>query len=183
MKPTECEACYSSILSEHNFCVACRDRNRDRTWSAVRAAELTGITYRQLDWWCRTDLVPPTATSPNGKGSRRRYAYRDLILLRTVHDLTLLGVTVQALRKVGLPDLLAGEILLLTPSSATILDRGPDPEVGWAGNPYAVVNLVTVRHFVDRQIRVHWHSDDPDVEWAIATDGLTVDRPGRMVDV
>jgi DNA-binding transcriptional MerR regulator len=31
-------------------------------WSGTRTAEVVGITYRQLDYWARTDLVRPAVT-------------------------------------------------------------------------------------------------------------------------
>ena len=34
-------------------------------------AEIVGITYRQLDYWARTDLVRPSLADAQGSGSRR----------------------------------------------------------------------------------------------------------------
>jgi len=43
--------------------------------SSVRLALLvTGVTYRQLDYWARTDLVTPSITPATGSGSKRAYA-------------------------------------------------------------------------------------------------------------
>ena len=45
----------------------------DHGFSGAKAAEIVGISYRQLDYWARTDLVRPTLTDAAGSGSRRRY--------------------------------------------------------------------------------------------------------------
>ena len=40
-------------------------------YSGARAAEIVGITYRQLDYWARTDLIRPSIADASGSGSRR----------------------------------------------------------------------------------------------------------------
>ena len=57
-----------------------------------RAAEIAGITYRQLDYWARTDLVMPSLARATGSGSRRLYSYRDLLELRAVKSLLDAGI-------------------------------------------------------------------------------------------
>ena len=49
------------------------------TWgyTGKRAAEIVGITYRQLDYWARTDLIRPSVADAAGSGSRRSYSYQD----------------------------------------------------------------------------------------------------------
>ena len=42
----------------------------DGAFSGKRAALVVGITYRQLDYWARTDLVRPSLADANGSGSR-----------------------------------------------------------------------------------------------------------------
>ena len=48
-------------------------------FSGREAADIVGITYRQLDYWARTDLIRPSLADAKGSGSRRRYAYKDLV--------------------------------------------------------------------------------------------------------
>src|SRR5690606_4177058 len=55
-----------------------RRRQESEGWSGRTAAEIVGITYRQLDYWARTDLVRPSLADARGSGTRRRYSYRDL---------------------------------------------------------------------------------------------------------
>ena len=51
-------------------------------FSGKRAAEIADISYRQLDYWARTNLIRPSVADAQGSGSRRRYSYRDWIELR-----------------------------------------------------------------------------------------------------
>jgi hypothetical protein len=37
----------------------------DAGYSGKRTAEIVGITYRQLDYWARTDLVRPSLATPD----------------------------------------------------------------------------------------------------------------------
>ena len=59
-----------------------------------------GITYRQLDYWARTDLVRPSLADARGSGSRRRYSYRDLLELRVIKRLLDAGIKLELVREV-----------------------------------------------------------------------------------
>jgi DNA-binding transcriptional MerR regulator len=69
-------------------------------FSGKKAAEIVGITYRQLDYWARTDLVRPSVTDAAGSGSRRRYAYRDLLELKAIKTLLDAGIKLESVRTV-----------------------------------------------------------------------------------
>ena len=64
---------------------------------AKRAAEIVGITYRQLDYWARTDLVRPDLRG-TGSGSRRAYSYKNLLELRAVKNLLDAGIKLESVR-------------------------------------------------------------------------------------
>ena len=51
------------------------------------ACKAAGITYRQLDYWARTDLVVPTVRGAAGSGSQRLYSFRDILVLKVVKRL------------------------------------------------------------------------------------------------
>jgi hypothetical protein len=53
-------------------------------FSGTKTASVVGISYRQLDYWARTDLVRPSLVDARGSGSRRLYSYRDLLELRVI---------------------------------------------------------------------------------------------------
>ena len=69
-------------------------------FSGQRAAEIVGITYRQLDYWARTDLLRPSLAEATGSGSRRQYSYRDLLELRVVKTLLDAGIRLESVREV-----------------------------------------------------------------------------------
>lgn len=62
------------------------------------ACQVAGITYRQLDYWARTDLVRPSLAEANGSGSRRTYSYRDLLELKVIKSLLDAGIRLESVR-------------------------------------------------------------------------------------
>jgi DNA-binding transcriptional MerR regulator len=72
----------------------------DQGYSGKRTAEIVGITYRQLDYWARTDLVRPSLQTAHGSGSRRRYSYRDLLELKVIKNLLDAGIKLESVREV-----------------------------------------------------------------------------------
>jgi DNA-binding transcriptional MerR regulator len=66
------------------------------------ACTAAGITYRQLDYWARTDLVGPTlvvgAGSSSGSAAGRLYSFRDIIVLKIVKRLLDTGVSLHNIR-------------------------------------------------------------------------------------
>ena len=68
-------------------------------FSGPEVCRVVGITYRQLDYWARTDLVRPSLADARGSGTQRRYSYRDLVRLKVVKSLLDAGVKLQTARK------------------------------------------------------------------------------------
>lgn len=62
-----------------------------RTFSTKDAANITGLTYRQVDHWVRSGFLTPD-TAANGSGSRRRLSYEDLMKLSLAKALSNAGV-------------------------------------------------------------------------------------------
>ena len=48
---------------------------------------LVGISYRQLDYWARTELVTPSIRDAHGSGTQRLYSFQDLVTLRVIKSL------------------------------------------------------------------------------------------------
>jgi DNA-binding transcriptional MerR regulator len=67
-------------------------------FSGTKAASVVGISYRQLDYWARTDLIRPSLTDATGSGSRRTYSYRDLLELRVIKCLLDAGIKLESVR-------------------------------------------------------------------------------------
>ena len=65
-----------------------------------KVCSIVGITYRQLDYWTRTNLVRASISGAKGSGSRRRYSYRDLLELRIIKTLLDAGIKLESVRDV-----------------------------------------------------------------------------------
>jgi len=68
----------------------------DDGYSGPEVCRVVGITYRQLDYWARTDLVRPSLADARGSGTQRRYSYQDLVRLKVVKSLLDAGVKLKA---------------------------------------------------------------------------------------
>lgn len=64
-----------------------------------QVCKIAGITYRQLDYWARTDLVRPSLREAKGSGSQRLYSFQDLVRLRVIKSLLDAGVNLPQIRK------------------------------------------------------------------------------------
>jgi DNA-binding transcriptional MerR regulator len=62
------------------------------------ACAAAGITYRQLDYWARTELVEPSVRAAHGSGSQRLYSFRDILVLKVVKRLLDTGISLQQIR-------------------------------------------------------------------------------------
>lgn len=60
---------------------------------------IVGISYRQLDYWARTDLVTPSVRDAHGSGSQRLYSFQDLVTLKVIKSLLDTGISLQRVRK------------------------------------------------------------------------------------
>ena len=69
-------------------------------FTGKKAAEIAGISYRQLDYWARTDLIRPSLAEAAGSGSRRLYSYRDLLELKIIKTLLDAGLKLEMVREV-----------------------------------------------------------------------------------
>lgn len=72
---------------------------REEGYRAPEAQRITGITYRQLDYWTRTGLVTPSVKDARGSGSQRLYSFQDLATLKVIKRLLDTGLTLQQVRK------------------------------------------------------------------------------------
>jgi DNA-binding transcriptional MerR regulator len=62
------------------------------------ACSAAGITYRQLDYWARTDLVKPEVRAATGSGTQRLYSFRDILILKVIKRLIDAGISLQQIR-------------------------------------------------------------------------------------
>lgn len=130
---------------------------RPRFFSGVRAAQLAGISYRQLDYWARSDLVRPSAdVSQDG---RYPYSYLDILLLSTVKTMLDAGVRLESVRTTfeklrEQPDHLMHSPCLIV-SGSEIIFASRDELVDVLRNGQGVLNVVdldSVRSELDERV-------------------------------
>jgi DNA-binding transcriptional MerR regulator len=68
-------------------------------FSGPMVCRLTNVTYRQLDYWARTDLVTPSITPATGSGSKRAYSYRDVLEVKVIKSLLNSGLSLSRARQ------------------------------------------------------------------------------------
>lgn len=68
-------------------------------YRAPQVCKIVGITYRQLDYWARTDLLKPSVAAAAGSGSQRRYSFSDIVQLRVVKRLLDAGMSLKKIRQ------------------------------------------------------------------------------------
>lgn len=61
--------------------------------------KVTGVSYRQLDYWTTTGLVTPSVRSAEGSGSQRLYSFEDVLQLKVIKQLLDTGVSLQRIRQ------------------------------------------------------------------------------------
>ncbi|MBW3083548.1 MerR family transcriptional regulator [Bifidobacterium phasiani] len=69
--------------------------NATRGYRGTVASKVAGITYRQLDYWARKQIVEPSITPSHGSGSRRLYSFKDVVILAVSKRLLDAGVNLQ----------------------------------------------------------------------------------------
>lgn len=100
-------------------------------FSGPQVCRLTGVTYRQLDYWARTALVTPSITPATGSGSKRAYSYGDLLEVKVIKSLLNAGVSlararqaVECLRSGLGADLASASLVLSEAGSVLAQDDG-----------------------------------------------------------
>ena len=68
-------------------------------FSGPTVCRLSGVTYRQLDYWARTELVTPSITPATGSGSKRSYSYNDVLEVKVIKSLLNSGVSLNRARQ------------------------------------------------------------------------------------
>lgn len=136
-------------------------RAADVGFSGAKAAEIVGISYRQLDYWARTDLVRPSLTDASGSGSRRRYGYTDLLELKVIKSLLDAGIRLENVREIFtyLRDILGQEITsanLVIQGSTSVVIQSDGELIDLIHKGQGVLNILPlsgVRDEMDARIR------------------------------
>jgi DNA-binding transcriptional MerR regulator len=122
-------------------------------YSGPQVCSIVGISYRQLDYWARTDLLRPSLADAAGSGPQRRYSYRDLVALKVIKSLLDGGVSLQTARKAidylrdHLGENLASASLVIEGASS-VLARTGDDIVDLVRRGQGVLNIVPLAGLV-----------------------------------
>ena len=120
---------------------------KEQGYSGDEARKIVGITYRQLGYWARTDLIRPSLADARGSGTKRRYTYRDLLKLKAVKALIDSGIRLALIRKVFefLEDKLDEDVVqvnLVIQGSSVMVQRGEDEIIDLIHNGEGVLNIL-----------------------------------------
>jgi DNA-binding transcriptional MerR regulator len=131
------------------------DEWQELGYRGPQVCAIVGITYRQLDYWARTDLLRPSLAEAQGSGTQRRYSYRDLVALKVIKNLLDAGISLQTARKAidYLREHLGedlGSASLVIDESRTVLARTGDDIVDLVRNGQGVLNIVPLGAVVDQ---------------------------------
>ena len=145
---------------------------KNQTFSGRQASVVVGISYRQLDYWARTNLIRPSAADAAGSGSRRQYTYKDLLELKVVKKLLDSGIKLTSVRDVFAymrehVDTEISSAHIVIDGSSVILCDG-DNLVDVVRHGQGVLNVLPlsgVKEEVDRQIvTLDFRTDTPEQE-------------------
>ena len=134
--------------------LAGREGGDEIGYRGPQVCKIVGITYRQLDYWARTELVRPSLADARGSGTQRRYSYRDLVRLKVIKNLLDSGVKLQAARKAieyvrgDLGDDWASASLVLNGTDSVLVRTGEDL-VDVVRQGQGVLNIVSLGQVVD----------------------------------
>ncbi|MGH9074598.1 MAG: MerR family transcriptional regulator, partial [Acidimicrobiales bacterium] len=119
-----------------------------------QVCKLVGITYRQLDYWARTDLMCPSISEARGSGTQRRYSYTDLVELKVIKQLLDAGVSLQSARRAiqCLRENLGADLAsanLVLGGAGSVLARSGEEVVDLLKGGQGVLNIVPLGGLVE----------------------------------
>ena len=122
-------------------------------FSGPTVCRLAGVTYRQLDYWARTDLVTPSISAAHGSGSKRAYSYSDVLEVKVIKSLLNSGVSlararqaVECLRNALGADLASSSLVMSDSGSVLAHDDGDLVDLLRGGQ--GVFNIVPLANVV-----------------------------------
>jgi len=152
-------------------------------FSGARTAEIVGISYRQLDYWARTDLVRPSLVDAAGSGSHRRYTYTDLLELRVIKSLLDAGIKLANVREVFTylrdqlgHDVSSANLVIQGTTSVVISNEGELIDLVRKGQ--GVLNILPlggVRDEMDARIAEFRPASD----WTPVNESISIESPYR----
>ena len=118
-------------------------------FSGPQAAEIVGVSYRQLDYWDTQSVVKPALSQAAGSGSRRRYSRDDLFALGVANhlrdaglSLARIGAVIERLRSE--PAATAMTAVLVITATDVVFARSETELVDAVQGGPAALNVVTL---------------------------------------
>ncbi|WGD36486.1 MerR family transcriptional regulator [Lysinibacter sp. HNR] len=146
------------------------------------AARAAGISYRQLDYWARTELVQPTVRNATGSGTQRLYGFRDILVLKLVKRLLDTGISLQQIRtaveqlhEAGVHDL--AQTTLMSDGASVYLCTSNDEVIDLVSRGQGVFGIAVgkvLREVETSLVDLNEHKEDP-------MDELSVRRAARKI--
>ncbi len=143
-------------------------------YRGVIAARAAGISYRQLDYWARTELVEPTVRTAGGSGTQRLYSFRDILVLKLVKRLLDTGISLQQirvavtqLRASGIEDL--AQTTLMSDGASVYLCTSNDEVIDLVNRGQGVFGIAVgkvLREVESDLVQIGEHTVDPADELA-----------------
>ena len=118
-------------------------------FSGPAVCRITGVTYRQLDYWARTQLVTPSVKAAQGSGTKRVYSYSDLIEVKVIKSLLDAGLALPRARQAVncLRDQVGGElksVSLVLSGSNTVLAYSDGEIIDLLKGGHGVFNVISL---------------------------------------
>jgi len=121
-------------------------QEEDQGYRGPQVCKVVGITYRQLDYWARTDLLRPSISEARGSGTQRRYSYQDLLELKVIKRLLDAGLSLQSTRRAIECLRASGEDVaaanLVIDQGTTVLARSGEEIIDLLRGGQGVLNIV-----------------------------------------
>lgn len=127
-------------------------QEQDHGYRGPQVCKIVGITYRQLDYWARTDLLRPSISEARGSGTQRRYSYRNLLELKVIKRLLDAGLSLQSTRRAIQCLRSSGEDVatanLVIDEGATVLAHSGEEIIDLLKGGQGVLNIVPMARVV-----------------------------------
>lgn len=76
-----------------------KNHNVKRFYKSTEVCKIVGLTYKQLDYYDRTNFITPSISKADGYGTKRMYSFNDLLKLKIIKKLLEAGISLQKIRK------------------------------------------------------------------------------------
>jgi DNA-binding transcriptional MerR regulator len=145
-----------------------------------QVCKIVGISYRQLDYWARTDLIRPSVADARGSGTQRLYSYRDLVELKVIKHLLDAGISLRTARKAieylrqHLGEELASASLVIN-GAQSVLARSGEEVIDLVRQGQGVLNILPLAGMIE-ELDGRIHELEPDAALLSGDGGSTAPR-------